>query len=73
MSSIKDQKIVAEALLKKFGANPSSLINADYLSLVEWVSLLDYHYHTLDKPLVSDVDFDHFFIFFLDREERNPS
>lgn len=72
MSSIKDQKVTAEKLLVKLEKNPSKTTEDDYHSLVEWVTTLDYHYHTLDKPLVPDKDYDSFFSLLKSVEKANP-
>jgi DNA ligase (NAD+) len=73
MSSIKEQKIIAEKLFTQFEKSPSELTVEDYHILVEWVALLDHHYHTLDKPLVSDKDYDSFFSALKSLEAMNPN
>ncbi len=72
MSSINNQKLIAEKLLARIEKKPSKTSEADYLALVDWVALLDYHYHTLDKPLVSDKEYDSYFTALKAMEEANP-
>jgi DNA ligase (NAD+) len=61
MSSIKDQKKTAEKIFNAYKSKPTSVSRDDYQHLVDWVHELDYHYHTLDKPLVTDKEYDDYF------------
>lgn len=72
MSSIKDQKKAAEKIFNQVKTNPADVTQDDYLALIEWVHLLDYHYHTLDNPLVSDKEYDDFFNVLKHIEFKHP-
>ncbi len=72
MSSIKDQKSIAEKLLKQLERNSAQASKDHYQNLVEWLSILDQHYHTLDKPLISDAEYDAYFTLLKQIEEKNP-
>jgi DNA ligase (NAD+) len=72
MSSIKDQKKSAEKIFTKVRANPIEVTQDEYHSLIDWVHQLDYNYHTLDKPLVSDKEYDDFFSVLKDIELKHP-
>lgn len=72
MSSIKEQKKSAEIIFTKMRAKPTQVTHEEYLSLVDWVHQLDYNYHTLDKPLVSDKEYDDFFSAVKDIELNHP-
>lgn len=72
MSSIKDQKKSAEKISTKARTNPVEVTQEEYLSLIDWVHELDYNYHTLDKPLVSDKEYDDFFSALKDIEIKHP-
>lgn len=73
MSSTIDQKKIAEKIFKKTRANPAEVTQDEYHSLINWVHQLDYHYHTLDTPLVSDKEYDDFFSALKDIENRHPN
>lgn len=72
MSSIKDQKKIAEKIFTKTRTHPLDVTQEDYQLLVDWVYQLDYHYHSLDKPLVSDKEYDDFFSTLKDIEIKHP-
>lgn len=61
MSLVKDQKKAAEKILALVKKSFIEITQDDYQRLSEWVHDLDYSYHTLDKPLVSDKEYDDFF------------
>lgn len=71
MSSVKDQKKIAEKLSIRAKANSLDITQDEYHFLINWVHLLDYHYHTLDAPLVSDKEYDDFFSALKDIETRH--
>lgn len=72
MSSIKDQKIVAEKRIEKFAKTPSQFTEDDYHGLASWINFLDHHYHTLDKPIVADKEYDDYFAVLKQVEEKHP-
>lgn len=73
MSSVKDQKKIAEKISTKAKTNSIDITQDEYQSLIDWVHLLDYNYHTLDKPLVSDTEYDDFFSALKNIEAKHPS
>lgn len=61
MSFVKEHKKEAERILALLKKSSVEVTKEQYLFLIEWVHELDYNYHTLDKPLVSDKEYDDFF------------
>ncbi len=73
MSSVKDQKKSAEKIFNKVRTSLMEITEEDYHLLIDWVHQLDYNYHTLDKPLVSDKEYDDFFSALKEIELRHPN
>ncbi|MBL7544459.1 MAG: NAD-dependent DNA ligase LigA [Bdellovibrionaceae bacterium] len=73
MPSATDQKKLATKILAKIHTSSSRISQEEYADLADWVHELDYHYHTLDNPLVSDKEYDDFFHGLKQIESENPS